>query len=75
MLKDNEITMTLGEYLNMRDKISEYNRVIVEIVRMCGKEGKIVLTDDLLNTIYDHISDSSTIEAIEAIQDEREKEE
>ena len=42
---------------------------------MCGKEGKIVLTDDLLNTIYDHISDSSIIEAIEAIQDEREKEE
>ena len=78
MLKDNEITMPLGEYLNMRDKISEYNRVIGEIVRMCGKEGKIVLTDDLLNTIYDHISDSSiieAIEAIEAIQDEREKEE
>ena len=75
MLKDNEITMTLCEYLNMRDKISEYNRVIVEIVRMCGKEGKIVLTDDLLNTIYDHISDSSIIEAIETIQDEREKEE
>lgn len=75
MLKDNEITMTLGEYLNMRDKISEYNRVIGEIVKMCGKEGKIVLTDDLLNTIYDHISDSSIIEAIEAIQDEREKEE
>ena len=75
MLKDNEITMALGEYLNMRDKISEYNRVIAEIVRMCGKEGKIVLTDDLLNTIYDHISDSSIIEAIETIQDEREKEE
>ena len=75
MLKDNEITMTLGEYLNMRDKISEYNRVIAEIVRMCGKEGKIVLTDDLLNTIYDHSSDSSIIEAIEAIQDERAEEE
>ena len=75
MLKDNEITMTLGEYLNMRDKVSEYKRVIGEIVRMCGKEGKIVLTDDLLNTIYDHISDSSIIEAIETIQDEREKEE
>ena len=75
MLKDNEITMTLGEYLNMRDKISEYHRLVGEIVRMCGKEGKIVLTDDLLNTIYDHISDSSIIEAIEAIQDEREKEE
>ena len=74
MLKDNEITMTLGEYLNMRDKISEYNRVIGEIVRMWGKEGKIVLTDDLLNTIYDHISDSSIIEKIEAIQDERAEE-
>ena len=75
MLKDNEITMTLGEYLNMSDKISEYHRLVGEIVRMCGKEGKIVLTDDLLNTIYDHISDSSIIEAIETIQDEREKEE
>ena len=75
MLKDNEITMTLGEYLNMRDKISEYNRVIGEIVRMCGEEGKIVLTDDLLNTIYDNVSDSAIIEKIEAIQDERSEEE
>ena len=75
MLKDNEITMTLGEYLNMRDKISEYNRVIGEIVRMCAKEGKIVLRDDLLNIIYYNISDSSIIEAIEVIQDKRSEEE
>ena len=35
MLKDNEITMTLGEYHTMRDKISEYHRLVGEIVRMC----------------------------------------
>lgn len=74
MLENNKIIMTLSEFLNMRDKTSECRRVIIEIVRMCGENGKIVLTDDILNTIYDRISDSDIIEYIEAIQDEREKE-
>ena len=74
MLENNKIIMSLNEFLNMRDKTSECRRVIIEIVRMCGENGKIVLTDDLLNTIYDRISDSDIIEYIEAIQDEREKE-
>lgn len=69
MLKDNEITMTLDEFLDLRDKCSEYYAGMKEIVEICKKSGKVVLSDDILNIIYDHISDTSIIEEIEAIQD------
>ena len=74
MLKDNEITMTLDEYLDLRDKCSEYYAGMKEIVGICKESGKVVLSDDILNVIYDRVPDGSIIEEIEAIQDEREKE-
>ena len=75
MLENNKITMCLFEFLNMRDKCSEYYEIIKEIVRMCRENKNIILTKDILNTIYDNISDSSIIEHIEAVKNEREKEE
>ena len=73
MLENNEIKMTLGEYLELRDKCSEYYAGMKEIVEICKKSGKVVLSDDILNIIYDHISDASIIEEIEAIQDDGEE--
>lgn len=75
MLENNKITMSLFEFLNMRDECSEYYEIIQEIVRMCRENKNIILTKDILNTIYDNISDSSIIEDIEAVKNEREKEE
>lgn len=75
MLENNEIKMTLREYLDLRDKCLEYHAVIAEIVRACRENWRVILTDDILNFIYNRVSDGSIIEEIEAIQDEREKEE
>ena len=73
MLENNEIKMTLGEYLDLRDKCSEYYAGMKEIVGICKESGKVVLSDDILNIIYDRISDTSIIEEIEAIQDDGEE--
>ena len=72
MLKDNEVTMSLDEFLDLRDKCSEYYAGMKEIVGICKESGKVVLSDDILNVIYDRISDTSIIEEIEAIQDDGE---
>ena len=73
MLKDNEVTMSLDEFLDLRDKCSEYYAGMKEIVGICKESGKVVLSDDILNVIYDRISDTSIIEEIEAIQDDGEE--
>ena len=73
MLQDNKITMTLDEFLDLRDKCSEYYAGMKEIVETWKNSGKVVLSDDILNIIYDHISDTSIIEEIEAIQDDGEE--
>ena len=72
MLKDNEVTMSLDEFLDLRDKCSEYYAGMKEIVGICKESGKVVLSDDILNVIYDRISDTSIIEEIEEIQDDGE---
>ena len=73
MLQDNKITMTLDEFLDLRDKCSEYYAGMKEIVGICKESGKVILTDDILNIIYDRISDTTIIEEIEAIQDDGEE--
>ena len=72
MLKDKEVTMSLDEFLDLRDKCSEYYAGMKEIVGICKESGKVVLSDDILNVIYDRISDTSIIEEIEESQDDGE---
>lgn len=49
--EDNEITMTLGDYLNLRDRAVEYERLLNVLFDECmlGYGGSILFNDHNLN--------------------------